>query len=149
MDEKFIRSAGETVSSTSKELREVAPQFGGKPGEPVPEVDPEDLKAVWKLRRDAEAPHPGQQVAIGLELAKHVCKPDADIQAVSYRSFFLWLVTQIVPQQFAMFTRGGEPIEAAFRAAAKVPAEWMGVGIVRDRPPFDVETFVRLCGTAH
>lgn len=41
------------------------PMFGGKPGEPVPEVDPEDLKIVWKINRDLQARHPGQQVATG------------------------------------------------------------------------------------
>ncbi len=27
------------------------PRFGGQPGEPVPEVDPEDLKATWEFHQ--------------------------------------------------------------------------------------------------
>jgi hypothetical protein len=125
--------------------RPTSPQFGGKPGEPVPEVDPEDLKALWQLQRDVEKQHPGQQVAIGLEVAQHYCKPGADMQAIGYRVSFLWLGTQITPEQFAAFTKDGQPTDAAFRAAAKVPAEWMGVGVARHGPPFDVNEFMRLC----
>lgn len=145
MDEKFIRNAAEAVDKwTDKQLRE-PPEFGGAPGEPVPEVDPEDLKGLWQLQREVEAQHPGQQVAIGSEVAKHYCRPGADMQAVGYRSSFLWLMSRILPEQFAPFTTDGQPIAAAFSAAAKVPAEWMGVGIVRDSLPFDVNEFLRLC----
>jgi hypothetical protein len=42
--------------------------------------------------------------------------------------------------------REDEPDDAVFRAAAKIPAEWMGVGIVREGPPFDVNEFLRFCG---
>jgi hypothetical protein len=136
MDEK-IRKASEA---------ETSPRFGGNPGEPIPQVDPEDLKALWRLQRDVEARHPGQQIAIGCnELAQHYCKPGADIQAVGYRVSFLWLMSRIVPEQFAAFTKDGQPIDAAFRAAAKVPAEWMEVGVARQRPPFDMNEFTRLC----
>jgi hypothetical protein len=50
-----------------------------------------------------------------------------------------------VPEQFAAFTKDGQPIDAAFRAAAKVPAEWMEVGVARQCPPFDMNEFTRLC----
>ena len=41
-----------------------APLFGGKPGEPVPQVDPEDLKNVWQLYDEVKKRHPGEQFAI-------------------------------------------------------------------------------------
>jgi len=125
--------------------RPTSPQFGGKPGEPVPEVDPEDLKALWQLQCDVEKQHPGQQVAIGLEVAQHYCKAGADIQAVGYRVSLLWLMSRIVPEQFAALTKDGQPIDAAFRAAAKVSAEWIGVGVVRQGPPVDMNELTRLC----
>jgi hypothetical protein len=77
---------------------------------------------------------------------KHSCKPGADIEAVGYRAALVWLITQIVPEGLARFTREGQPDDSVFRAAAKVSAEWMGVGIVRQGPPFDVNEFLRLCG---
>jgi hypothetical protein len=52
----------------------------------------------------------------------------------------------VFPPQLARFTREGQPDDAVFRAAAKVPAEWVGVGIVRESLPFDVNEFLRLCG---
>lgn len=77
--------------------------------------------------------------------ARHLCKPGANIDAIGYRATFFWLMTQIAPQQFAAFTKDGVPINAAFHAAAKVPAEWMGAGVVRHSPPFDLNEFIRLC----
>jgi hypothetical protein len=112
--------------------------FGGKPGEPVPAVDPDDVKAVWKIQKDPTYP---TGAAAGIALFSQVCKPGADLHAVFYRSSFLWLITQMAPEQLERFTE-----EAMSRAAAKVPAEWMGVGIVRDGPPFDVNEFLALCG---
>ncbi|HET8826668.1 MAG TPA: hypothetical protein VFM77_16125 [Terriglobales bacterium] len=121
------------------------PSFGGQPGEPVPEVDPEDLKATWEFQQELQAQHPGEQVGMGASLAQSICKPGADIQAVGYRSSMIWMITRIVPEQIAPFLNNGQPTDAVFRAAAKVRLEWMGVGIVRQDPPFDVNEFLRLC----
>jgi hypothetical protein len=90
--------------------------------------------------------HSGQNVAVGLDLMKQACKPEADIQAVSCRASLLWMMSQIAPEQIAPFMRDGQPDDSVFRAAAKIPVEWMGVGIVREGPPFDVNEFLRLCG---
>lgn len=145
-DEKFLRSVDEALGNWLGEGAQEPPKFGGKPGEPVPAVDPEDVKTVWRIGRDAQANHPGQTVAVGVDLMKHGCKPGADIEAVSYRSSLLSLINQIAPEQLVRFTREGQPDDAVFRAVAKVPAEWMGVGIVRQSPPFDLNEFLRLCG---
>jgi hypothetical protein len=120
------------------------PIFGGKPGEPVREVDPEDVKTVWQVGKDAEAGHPG--VATGFDAMKHIFKPGVDIQAVGYRSMLIRMMSQIAPVQLKKFMREGKPNDSVFRAAAKVPLEWMGVGIVREGPPFDVNEFLKLCG---
>ena len=125
--------------------RQGSPGFGGKPGEPVPAVDPEDLKTVWQIGRDAQV-HWGKKVAIGADLVKRACKPGANIEAVMYRSWFVRLTAEIAPEQSARFTREGQPDDAVFRAAGKIPATWAGVGIVLKDAPFDVNEFLRLCG---
>lgn len=56
----------------------------------------------------------------------------------------LWLLSQIARERLEAFTEDGQPIDAAFRAAAKVPVEWMGEGITT-QAPFDVDEFLRLC----
>jgi hypothetical protein len=145
-DEKFLRNVDEALGNwLGRELQE-PPSFGGKPGEPVPAVDLEDLKTVWQIGRDAQVNHPGKPVAVGVACFIRSCKPGADIEAVSYRAGLVWLMTQIAPEHLARFTREGQPDDTVFRAAAKVPAEWMGVGVVREGPPFDVNEFMRLCG---
>lgn len=118
--------------------------FGGKAGEAVPEVNPEDLKSLWKLQHDRGAMHLGREHAIGIDVAQQICKAGADMQALFYRSTLLWLMERMASEQFAPFTKDGQPIDAAFSAAAKVPAEWMG-GEIRQRPPFNPDEFVRLC----
>ena len=120
------------------------PFFGGNPGEPVPEVDPQDLKTLWQEQQELQARHPGEQVAMGMGLAEQICKPGADIPALGYRATMLWLVSQIARERFAAFTKDGHPIDAAFRASAKVPVEWMGEEITH-QAPFDVDGFLRRC----
>lgn len=122
---------------------EKAPLFGRMPGEPVPKVDPEDLKILWRTQQEAEA-RAGRQVALGKDLAQQICKTGADIQALGYRVSLLWLLSQIAPTQFAAFSKDGQPTDATFRAAANVPAEWMGEGLTQ-QAPFDVDEFLRLC----
>jgi hypothetical protein len=39
--------------------------FAGEPGEPVPKVGPEDVKAVWKLLEEVKKDRPGVNVGIG------------------------------------------------------------------------------------
>ena len=95
----------------------------------MPEVNPVDLKALWQQQQEVQARHPGEQVATGMSLAEQICKPGADIQALGYRATMLWLLSQIAPERFAAFTKDGQPIDAAFRAAAKVSVEWMGEGL--------------------
>jgi hypothetical protein len=75
--------------------------FGGKPGEPVPEVDAEDLKAVWQVQCEIEAQRPGQPAAIGLELMACVCTPRANVAAVFYRISMLTLLTYFAPDKLS------------------------------------------------
>jgi len=117
------------------------PQFGGKPGEPVPAVDPADIKTVRQIQTEVQARNPDKQVAIGIEILKHACTPGADISAIAFRAMFPWMINQMAPQQLAPFTD-----DAICRAAATVPAEWVGVGVSLPGPPFDVNEFLRLCG---
>lgn len=69
------------------------PHLGGKPGEAVPEVDPEDLKALWREQQKIQAMHPGQH-ATGIDVMKAVCKPGSNVEAVWYRmsssGYSLW-----------------------------------------------------------
>ena len=50
-DEKFLRSVDEALGNWLGQGTPEPPRFGGKPGEPVPAVDPEDVKAVWQMGR--------------------------------------------------------------------------------------------------
>jgi hypothetical protein len=121
------------------------PFFGGNPGESVPgPARPQDSLA--RAARNS-GQHPGKQVAMGMGLAEQICKPGADIPALGYRANMLWFLSQIARERFAAFTKDGQPIDAAFRAAAKVPVEWMGEGL-RHGAPFDVDEFLRLCSEA-
>ncbi len=77
-------------------MYEMEAQFGFTPGKPVPRVKASDLRAMWKLTEDVKARHPGRQateaVGIGGELVKHVCSPEADVKAVSWRGMRLGML---------------------------------------------------------
>jgi hypothetical protein len=135
-NEKFLHSMARAMQGPPRGEPSEPPKLGGAAGEPVPAVDPEDLKAIRQIMKDVQAP----TGAIGAEIFKQACKPGADIEAVTYRSMLIWFVNQAAPGQIERFTE-----DAICRAAAKVPAEWLGVGIVRSGLPFDMNEFLRLC----
>jgi hypothetical protein len=118
------------------------PKFGGEPGTPVPAVDPEDLKAIWRVYRDTELRHPGQRVAISMDSIARECKISADVQAVVYRIMMLQLIRHVAQEQLAPWTKGEELDEAVFIAASQIPMEWIGreerVGL-----PFDLDELLR------
>jgi len=118
-----------------------APKFGGEAGEPVPEVDPDDLKAIWKITEEAQAgPNIGR--AIGADAMKQVCKPEANVEATFYRSGFIWMLRQLAPEQLSPWLTEGQVADSVFRAMASIPMEWIGSG-VRQGFPFDTEEFFR------
>lgn len=121
------------------------PSFGGNPGEPVQEVDPEDLKTIWQMARDLQARHAGQKVAIGFEVMKATCKPGANVQAVCYRSVMISVLKQFAQEQLAPWAKDGEISDAVFRTMATIPMEWIG-RTEREVLPFDVEGFFRRLG---
>ena len=116
---------------------------GHKPGEPVPEVDPSDIKATWNLHRDAAARHSGKQFAIGNSVVEHVCKPGADIHAVRTRTARLAIIVDVFREQLAPWIRNGELDDVIFRAVAQTPMKWMEIGVVLEGLPFDAEDFLR------
>jgi hypothetical protein len=124
--------------------------FGAKPGEPVPEVDPQDMKAVWTLARNTKARFPGENVGVaGWERS---LKPGADAEAVRHRISLLGMVVRHaneleLQEVLAPFLNDGEPSDAMFRAMAEVPMEGVQEGEIYHGFPFDFSEFlVRLNG---
>jgi hypothetical protein len=58
--------------------------LGGAAGTPVPQVDPEDVRAVWKLGQEVEKDHPGVNVGIGVEIFERACKPEREGMCEEY-----------------------------------------------------------------
>lgn len=106
-------------------------------------MDPEDVRAVWKLRQEVKRDYPGVNVGIGVEIFERACKPGANIPAITYRASHIAMLQHIVPQIFDPWTKDGELANSVFRAASQVPMEWIGVGVVRRGLPFDIEDFMR------
>jgi hypothetical protein len=125
-------------------MEEVTALFGGKPGEPVPQVDPDDLKAVWEVQTS----HPGER-AIGISVLEQTCKPGADVKAVAYRAMNLGLLTLLFQQNLAPWLapwiKADQRLDdAVFRIGAKIKMEWMEVGVPQNSVPFDINEFRRL-----
>lgn len=117
--------------------------FGGNPGEPVPEVDPQDLKTLWHLGRDLRARFPTGQHAIGFDLKKAICKPGANVQAASYRLSIIWgALDYFAQEQLAPWVKDDQVSDAVFQTMATIPIEWVGPGRQKGLP-FDVAEFFR------
>jgi hypothetical protein len=121
--------------------------FGGVPGEQVPQVDPEDIKAAWSLVKEIEKNRPpGLSGTIGIDcsLFKRVCKPGANVEAVAYRNMIVGGLCRLNPEVLESWTTDGEVNEAVFRAIAQVRVKWVGIGPNERAFPFDVDEFQRL-----
>src|ERR1700693_4732467 len=113
----------------------------GAPGEPVPQVDPEDVKAVWKLGQEVKRDHPDGGVAIGMAIFEHTCKPGAIVKAVIYRTNKIEILRMLASEVMEPLIH--DKLDTVFQAAAQIPMEWIGVGVVRQGLPFDFEDFMR------
>src|SRR5271170_6042351 len=115
------------------------PSFLGNPGEPVAEVDPDDLKTFWQEISNLQVRDPGQHVAIGFEV-KAIAKPGVNAEAVWYRSRMIRLLNEFAHEQLAPWIKDEEVSDAVFRTMATIPMEWIG-STEREGMPFDVEEF--------
>jgi hypothetical protein len=122
-------------------MDEVNPLLGGASGEPVPVVDPEDVKAVWQIFDELRRTHPG--TAVGVAGLVGVLRPGANVPAVTFRAGMIGLVLHTAPAELAPWTKEDRVDDAVFHAIAQVPMEWLGVGVERQGWPFDVEDFMR------
>ena len=116
--------------------------FGGNPGEPVPEVDPDDLKTFWQETRNLYAIAPGQSVGMTSEPIKTFCKPGVNPEALWYRSSMLWVLNRAAHDQLAPWVNNEELSDVVFQTMATIPMEWIG-HVDREGFPFDVEEFFR------
>jgi hypothetical protein len=119
--------------------------FAHPPGEPVPIVDPEDLKAVWHIQEKARAhaEQTGMQAATGAHFIKASCKPGADVESVSYRAMMLLIIAKYAATEIADFSKDGKLADGVFGVAARIPMKWIGVGVDHKGFPFDMDEFKR------
>ena len=108
--------------------------------DPVPAVDPADLRSMWAMQRPA-ANASGQASVTSIHLFEQVCSPGADVQAVQYRVWMLQFLAGPLGMLSA-WLRDGELADAVFEVAAVFPMERMSVGVVRNSLPFDVQGFL-------
>lgn len=114
--------------------------FWGKAGEPVPQVDSSDLKALWKLGEDVKRRHPEGGVAVGVNLMEAHCKSGANIGAITYRAGMIGMLQHISPEVMDPPVR--DKLDAVLIAASEIPMKWIGEA-VHDGWAFDPEDFVR------
>lgn len=115
--------------------------FGyGRAGEPVPVVDAEDVRAVWELGQETAKENPGRNVAIGVEIFRHACKPGANVSAVTYRTRKIDMLRTIAPEVMEPLPK--DKFDAVLQTVATIPMEWVGVG-VHHGWAFDPSDFIR------
>jgi hypothetical protein len=128
------------------------PPFFGQPGQPVPSVDPNDLKTVFEFFHETATQSQGGQTGVSVEIFQRLCKPGADISAVTYRAMMLGSLTNPkLPEEFSRFwkeqlapwTTDGHFDTVIYREFAQLPMEWMGLGVIRQGFPFDAELLLR------
>jgi len=120
----------------------------GKPGDPVPAVDPADLATVWEVGQEANAHareiglKPGQTVGVDIGIYKSVCQPGADVRAACFRLMMTQALGMMEHKELAHLEENEQLRDAVFKVAARFPMRWVGEGPMHGLP-FDVEAFLR------
>jgi hypothetical protein len=86
----------------------------------LPVVSPADLKAVFNLYRGLRLQF-GERISVPPERVEAVCKPGADVMAVSARATFLRLLLALPPPLLSSWIKDGEPDMSLFHVAATFP----------------------------
>lgn len=121
------------------------PDFWRSKGD-VAAVAPADLRAVSAMVRDIQTTMAGQHSSIDIRAFQSACSPGADVMAVWYRASMLGLLQMIPGGPLTPWTHDGELDDAVFQVAATFQMKNMGVGVVHDGLPFDVEEFLKQIG---
>ena len=117
------------------------PNFFGHPGDPVPPVDPQDLKTAYDIFQETARQHRG--VATGVEVFRQACKPGADLPSVLYRVMMLEILLTIAKEQLVPWIRDGRPDAVLFQVISQLPMQWMETGAPREGLPFDLEELLQ------
>jgi hypothetical protein len=115
--------------------------FGVIPGDPVPEVNPDDLKAFWHEVHRFGAGSLGQTVGFTTEYIERICTPGTDGRAAWLRASVILALQKIAPERLAPWTKGQEVEDVVFGTMATIPMTWIrnaGQPIT-----WDVEDFFR------
>jgi hypothetical protein len=115
---------------------------GGRENEPVPAVDPVDLRRAWSVFQDLQLRRPNEQVAIGLGAFACVCSAGADLGAVSYRAAMLQLLCRRL-DPLSGWLRDGKLANVVFEIAATFRMKYLREGTVQQGPPLDVQEFMK------
>jgi hypothetical protein len=139
-----VLHAGLTVVHLAEpKATEAVPDVWGESGDAVAEVDPDDLRSVWKMTREVQAYNQGQSVALSAAMYQSMCSPGADVMAVWYRASILGMLQMLPEGPLKPWTNNGVLDAAVFQVAAKFPMKRMRVGVVHQGPPFDVQVFLK------
>jgi hypothetical protein len=103
---------------------------------PVPTVDPADLRRVWEQQEGFQASHPGEQAVVD---TRGACGPGGDLQAVGFRLAALGMMRLI--HAWPSNTRLPD---ALFKALAIIPMTGMAPGVPQQNLPFDLDELLRL-----
>jgi hypothetical protein len=115
---------------------------GGTPsGGSIPPVEPADLRSVWTMQSEIQARNPGQQIGISADAYKQACGPEADVRAVFERVSHLGLWQ--IGGMLTPWLHDDVLDDAVFHVAANIPMRRMQRGVVYNKPPFDVEEFIK------
>jgi hypothetical protein len=103
--------------------------------EPVPTVDPADLRKVWVIM--IESP---DTRATCINVFESACSQGANVLAVWYRAAILELCERL--GLLSRWLRDGHLDDAVINVAANFPVEKLEIGVVRKDLPLDVREFV-------
>jgi hypothetical protein len=130
------------VPDFREEHERVRERFGcGRAGEPVPEVDPSDVKAVWASGQHVKKAHPEGNVAIGVGTFQSPLHARSKHHRNRVPGGDDWNASAYYARISKSFGPG--QVGRNVSDSRNDLMEWMGVGNVRRGFPFDADDFIR------
>ena len=123
----------------------------GTAGQPVAAVEVEDLRTAWRISAELRQKllddgKIDSDTHLGMDWMCFKDQFKSDLPAVSFRWMLLGLASYFQSPENVKNGWKAEPSEAVFKATATFPMTWPTHD--SEKLPFDVGSFLDLCGTA-
>jgi hypothetical protein len=85
------------------------------------------MRKLWNVAADTKQKHPEGGVLIGKNLMQALCRPGANVTAISYQAGKVEMLRSILPDVMEPLIQ--EKLDEVLKAASEIPMKWIGATV--------------------